>query len=149
MIKLLLVAFLLWAVPATAQEQSVPADMTERVKLAKDLHDIRQMRDVVNAQIEFASKGVPEAEREDFIKYMGLKLDFDALEAKSVKIMAEKFTATEMQAMIAYFGSPEGKSAEKKAKEYGAEMSTDIQQAIDAALMAVRIGEKPAARPEN
>lgn len=146
---LFIVLMVLWAAPALAQEQAVPADMAERVKLAKDLHDIRQMRDVVNAQIEFASKGVPEAEREGFMKYIGLKLDYDALEAKSVKLMSEKFTAAEMQAMIAYFGSPEGKSAEKKAAEYGAEMRTDIQQAIDAALMASRLGEKPISAPQN
>lgn len=133
-----LVAGLLIAIPAVAED-----DMAERLKLSKELHDIRHIRDNINDDILSYAQNLPANEREDFATYVSLKLDFDKLENASVQYAAEIYTVPELKTMIAYFGSVEGQSAEAKSQIYGERIGKDIQREIDAAIMAAKLGEVP------
>ena len=118
-------------------------DKAERVRLSKDLHDIRQIRERINATILEAANAIPPEDREDFQKYVQLKVDYDALEAKSIEYAAEIYTVPELKAMIAYFGSADGKSAEAKGEIFADHISKDIQTQIDAAIMAAKYDGVP------
>lgn len=131
------------AAPVIA-EATKPDDAKERLSLAKDLHDIRHIRDAIHADIENYAQQIPEGDREDFMRYVALKINFDALEQLSITYTAEIYTVPEIKAMIAYYGSPDGQSAEAKGVLYGPKIAKDVQKEIDAAILSVKLGESPA-----
>lgn len=129
-------------------------DKAERVNLSKDLHDIRNIRDRINGTIAGVAETLPPEDREDFSKYVQLKIDYDALEKKSIDYAAEIYSVPELKAMIAYFGSADGQSAEAKGGDYADKIGKDIMKDIDAAILAAKydgVPEKslPKATPSN
>jgi len=118
--------------------ESVDLDKTERIKLSKDLHDIRNIRDRINATILAVAEILPLEDREDFQKYVQLKIDYDGLEAKSVEYVSEVYSTGELKAMIAYFGSPDGQSAEAKGEQFSVKIGKDIMAQVDAAILAAK-----------
>jgi len=121
----------------------VANDKAERIKLSKDLHDIRNIRERINATILEAANTIPLEDREDFQKYVQLKVDYDALEAKSVEYAADVYTAPELKAMIAYFGSADGQSAEAKGQIFADKIGKDILAQVDAAILAAKYDGVP------
>lgn len=121
-------------------------DQAERIKLSKDLHDIRNIRERINATIQDAANAVPPEDKEDFQKYVQLKVDYDALEVKSIQYAADVYTVPELKAMIAYFGSADGQSAEAKGQIFADKISKDIIAQVDAAILAAKYDGVPAER---
>ncbi len=147
---LLLILFFLTTEITSGSPQSLAAsmkpDMAERIRLSKDLHDIRHIRDRINETITSASAMVPEGDRADFEQYVQSHVDYDALEEKSIHYAAEVYTVPELKAMIAYFGSPDGQSAEAKGEIFAEKIGKDVTKEIDAAILAAKydgIPEKP------
>ena len=66
--------------------------------------------------------------------------DHKTLHNLSVKAMADTFTEAELEKMIDYFGSPEGKSVGEKMPVYMAILRPEINKLIDQAMMDVRLG---------
>lgn len=126
------------ALSSALAEPATSPDMKERLALARDLHDIRRIKDRIMDDIDRAAESLPPVERESFKKYFELSVDFDALEQKSITYTADIYTVPELKAMISYFGSPEGQSAEAKSGEYGEKLGGDVQKEIDKALMAAK-----------
>lgn len=118
-------------------------DSAERLKLSKDLHDIRNIRERINAVVLDAAKTLRPEDREDFQKYVQLHLDIDALEQKSIAYAAEVYTVDELRAMVAYFGSAAGQSAETKGEVFGAKIGKDIIAQVDAAILAAKYDGVP------
>ena len=118
-------------------------DSAERIALSKDLHDIRNIRDRINTTIAGVAKSLPAGDQEDFAKYVALHINYDALEKKSIAYVAEIYTAPELKAMIAYFGSPDGQSAEAKGGDSAGKIGADIMKDIDAAIIAAKYDGVP------
>lgn len=140
---LLAVAVLSLSMVSAVYAESQDFDKAERIRLSKDLHDIRNIRDRINATILDAANAIPPEEREDFQKYVQLKVDYDALEAKSVSYAADVYTAPELKAMIAYFGSADGRSAEAKGQIFVDKITKDIIAQVDAAILAAKYDGAP------
>lgn len=121
----------------------VADDKVERVRLSKDLHDIRNIRDRINTIILEAANTIPPEDREDFQRYVQLKVDYDALEAKSIQYAAEVYTAPELKVMISYFGSADGRSAEAKGQVFADKIGKDIIAQVDAAILAAKYDGVP------
>ncbi len=125
-------------------ETTIPAEeMAERVKLSTELHDIRNIRDSVNATVAAYAKRLPEKQRESYMQGIELSLDYEKIEQVSINEAARVFTPAELRAMISYFGSPEGRSAEQKMGAYSKKVVAEVQRGIDAAIMASKLGEIP------
>ena len=147
-----MMTLLLLSVPGTvmAQQEQKPAEATaaaisakemeERVKYATDFADIKPIREAINRDIEAAAMGMDDNQKEEFMCYVQLRVNYDEIEAASIKTMAEMFTVAEIKAMIAYYGSPEGKSAEGKAKDYASRIGPMVTSAINGAMMDMRFG---------
>lgn len=121
----------------------VKDDKAERLELSKELHDIRNIRERINATVSAVAETIPPADREDFERYIQLKMDYDALEDKSVRYAADIYAANELKAMIAYFGSPDGQSAEAKGAAFADKIAKDIGKEIDAAVIAAKYDGVP------
>ena len=65
---LLAVAVLSLSMVSAVYAESQDFDKAERIRLSKDLHDIRNIRDRINATILDAANSIPPEEREDFQK---------------------------------------------------------------------------------
>lgn len=118
-------------------------DRAERIKLSKDLHDIRNIRDRINETIAGVAQTLPPGDQESFAKYVQLHVDYDALEKKSIDYAAQVYTAPELRAMISYFGSADGRSAEEKGGSYAEKIGKDIMKDIDAAITAAKYDGVP------
>jgi hypothetical protein len=141
---LLLLSFMILTVTSfTVLAESQDLDRAERIRLSKDLHDIRKSRDRINNMIMGAANAVPEVDREDFQKYVQLKVDYDALEQKSINYAADIYTVPELKAMISYFGSPDGQAAESKGAAFTSKIGKDIIKEIDAAILAAKYDGVP------
>lgn len=137
------------AEPAAGVSAAKTDDMAERLRLSRELHDVRHIRNKIDDMIGAMSKTMPLQDREDFMTYMSESMNYDKLEEASIKYAAETYTAPELQAMIAYFGSPDGQSAESKGEVYIEKISKDISKEIDAAMLAVKLKERPQSTPVN
>lgn len=141
---LLLLSFMILTVTSfTALAESQDLDRAERIRLSKDLHDIRKSRERINNMIMSAAEAVPVADREDFQRYVQLKVDYDTLEKKSIEYAAEVYTAPELKAMISYFGSPDGQAAEAKGEKFSSKIGKDIIKEIDTAILAAKYDGVP------
>lgn len=123
---------------SVAGGQGTLNDLDHRRELARELHDIKHVKDQIRETIAGVAKSLPTVEQEDFKKYMELKIDFDALEQKSIDYTAEIYTADELQAMVDFFGSREGRSAEVKGDIYAEKFGAEVQKTIDQAMMAAK-----------
>ena len=61
----------------------------------------------------------------------------------TLNALAKNFTVGELNAMVAFYGSPEGKSASKKFGPYMAEVMPQIQQEIKKAVDAAQKAQEP------
>lgn len=129
------------AAPAAAVSA---AEMKERIKLATEYHDAVNLRDIINRDIEKAGAGLTGDDKERYMRDIQLQIDYDKIEALSIKSMAETFTVPELKALIAYYGSPEGQMAQAKMDLYTGKVSPEIRKAVDTALMNAQFGGKPA-----
>jgi hypothetical protein len=132
-----------------------PADLAERQALAKKIHQIKPVREQVEAVVQEISTRLPEENREQFKSKMLEVFDFDTLEKSSEDAMAEVFTAAELKRMIEYFGSDEAKTIAQKMPIYQQLVQPQITKLVDQAMMTVRTGtanpvvETPAASPNG
>ena len=57
--------------------------------------------------------------------------------------MVNKFTIDELQAMVTYYGSPQGKSAQEKLGSLTMEVMTQLQQEVKKAMEAAKKQQPP------
>ena len=132
------------AAPAAQQ----PDDLEQRLDLAKKMHEIQPANAQVVKAIEQVSQQLPPQDREAFKNAMMKSIDDVKLETLSVKVMAETFTAPELERMLSYFSSPEARAISEKMPVYNGRMQPEIMKMLDAAMMAARTGGgQPAKKP--
>lgn len=122
---------------AVAQDD---ADLAKRTELAEEMHKIRPVNAEIESTVRAVAERLPEEKREIFVMKMVNTFDHKTLHNLSVKAMADTFTEAELEKMIDYFGSPEGKSVGEKMPVYMAILRPEINKLIDQAMMDVRLG---------
>ena len=136
----LFLAFFLMT-PAFAQEkENLPPDFDQRLELAAKMHEIWPVRVRVEEALDMASESFDQFERPAFKAKMRQAIKFEQLEEESIEIMAKLYTVKELEAMIAFYGSPEGRAISAKSGDYSAALEPVITRMLDAALMDVRTG---------
>lgn len=130
----------------TPSEQAVEAPQEEnyqtRLDLSKQMHEIWPTRPKVESAIDSIGEQVPQAERAKFKAAMRRAVKFKALEEKSIETMAEIFTVKELEAMIKFYGSKEGRSVAFKTGDYEASLQPLLIKMIDKALLDTRLGSQ-------
>ncbi len=110
------------------------ADTPENRKAqAESYMKASSFEEMINDSIQEMAKQIPEAHRAEFISAMQKGIKIDALKQVAIESMTKHFTVKELQALTAFYGSPEGKSVMKKFGDYMA----DVLPAINEQVMQV------------
>ncbi len=115
--------------------------LAEKIKLAKEMHNIRPTRVQVDSAIRQAAMNFPEEERVKFISAMGSMLNYNAIERISIDAMVETYSHKELESMVEYFSKPEAKTASKKIAPWAMKVQPEIVHMIDRAMMRLRTGQ--------
>jgi hypothetical protein len=111
-----------------------------RLELSKEMHEIWPTRPKIEAAIDAVGEQIPQADRTKFKAAMRRVVKYNALEEKSIETMAEIFTVAELEAMLAFYGSKEGRSVSFKTGDYEAALQPLLVKMIDKALLDTRLG---------
>lgn len=131
------------ATPKTDKEIALKVDKKteeERVELSKEMHKIWPIRQKVESALDNISERIPEKDRLKFKSGMRRAIDFDALEAESTKAMAEIYTVAELEKMIEFYGSKEGRSISVKTGDYERSLQPLMIKMVDKALLDAKMG---------
>lgn len=142
-LSFLFVLFL--SLPVMAQEASAPD--AERLKLAEQMHEIWPIRPRVESALTVIAETMPEENRLAFKAQMRKNIQFDLLEQDSIKAMANSFTKEELEKMVAFYGSPEGRSITAKTEDYEMALQPTLTKMMDKAILDTRLGQRPSSQP--
>jgi hypothetical protein len=135
----LIIAFACFSAPVLADD-----DLDRRLELAREMQALNPVKDQVVAAVQKYVSNLPEEEQAAAqIKILDI-LNFKAIEKTSIDAYAEVFTVEELEAMIAYYGNPAGRSASQKSNEYMGKVYPEIVRLLDTALLRAKIeGDAP------
>ena len=123
---LLLIPLSCGKIPGIAKEDT-PANREESVK--KYLKVISP-EDVIRDMAANLALNLPEADRPMFLDMMIKNMDINKIEDIMIRAMVKNFTVKEIDAMTAFYGTPEGKSTMKKFGTYMADIMPDLQKEV-------------------
>jgi hypothetical protein len=131
------ITVVLLALSGSAFASDVLSDTPEnRAKLADEYLKEVPVKDLLDDIAEKLAASVPENKREEFKSMLTKHFDLDALVAAEKAALAKVFTVGELNAMIQYQSTPEGKSSMKKMGAYMANLMPVIQAELRKAMQA-------------
>jgi hypothetical protein len=113
-----------------------------RLKLARQMHEIWPIRPKIETALENIAQQIDRQERLRFKSAMRKAIKFEALEEASIDAMADIFNAKELGAMIAFYGSKEGRSVSHKTSDYERALEPALVRMVDKALLDVKLGSQ-------
>ncbi len=134
-----------WAAPEKATVQSV-----DKRALILQLFEVRPPRAMVDAAIEAVAAGRyadADPAKAEFIARLQLAVDYDAIEAAMTREMTELYSGPELQAMVAYYTSELGQTAEAKAPRLREKIAPVLRKMLDQGLLDTMTTPSPAPRP--
>lgn len=113
----------------------------ERLTLARQMHEIWPIRVKVESALDRIAEQIEGPQRLRFKAAMRQAIKFEALEQGSIDAMADIFTAKELDAMIAFYGSKEGRSVSYKTSDYESAIEPLLIKMIDKAILDTKLGK--------
>jgi len=117
----------------------LPDTFGNRLAAAKRYLDVMPTELSVNEIIKENAKNLPEQYQSTYIKWIGEQIDIDSLNIAMLTSMAKNFTVKELNALAAFYGSPEGRSSMRKIGKYMADVMPLILQEIEKANKALKV----------
>ncbi len=116
----------------------VKADETEqlaaKLRLAKQYTKLIPVADEVKATIDALAIQIPMDKRVIFRSVLERTIDVEQLESVSEMAMAEVFTVDELEALIAFYSTPEGLATRQKMPEYQSRISPVLEKMVTEAV---------------
>ncbi|MFA5111194.1 MAG: DUF2059 domain-containing protein [Desulfobaccales bacterium] len=132
-VKYLLVVLLVVLTAAcsdTRSAKSLPDNPENRTAVAKRYLEIMKPKDMLEGVAKKVAPTLPENNREAFMKVMNSPELEQATHRIMLAALVKDFTVAELNAMVAFYGSPEGQSAYKKFVPYMGEIMPLIQAEV-------------------
>lgn len=136
---LIVFAVFLFSLPVQAEETQ-DLEVARRLELARQMHELWPVRTRVEEALDILSEQIQPDKQLEFKAAMRKAIQFNELEAESVKAMADTFTTEELEAMVAFYGSKAGRSVSAKTKDYQLALQPIMTRMMDAALMDLKTG---------
>ncbi len=134
--------------------KSLPDNPENRTAMAKRYLEIMPPKDLLRAIASRVVQGLPEKDRKTFMQVM----ESPELEKTAYRLtldgLVKNFTVGELNAMVTFYGSPEGQSAVKKFGPLMAEIMPQIMQDVKKAVAQTqpqpesKEAPKPQGKPE-
>lgn len=131
---------LVLSLPAATWAGDIPDTPQNRLVSARKYLDTVSMKDMLRDTITETARNYPQARREAYVAYMNEAIRVEAIEDAALASMARHFTVDELNALAAFYASPEGSSAMKKFGAYLADVMPVIQK--EAALAEKRFDDQ-------
>ena len=90
--------------------------------------------EMVADTLDRVASQVPEDRREEFKKALTKVVSSERIEALTLQAVTKHFTVKEINALAAFYGSPEGRSITKKFGDYMADVMPAIQEELAGAM---------------
>ena len=118
----------------TGQVKSLPDNPENRTAAAKQYLKAMPPKEMLQGLATRVSPNLPEKDRKAFMEVMQ-SADLEKAAARiTMEGLVKNFTVGELNAMTAFYGSPEGKSAAKKFGPYMMGVMPQIQQEVKKAM---------------
>jgi len=95
------------------------------------LHETWAVKENVVKLVEQIVEAIPAERQAEARKRLLAVINPEEVEKISIATAAETFSEEELEAMVGYYKSPMGRSAEAKRPEYEEKLSTEIQKLVD------------------
>ena len=118
----------------TGQVKSLPDNPENRTAAAKRFMETMPPKDMLQGLASRVSPNLPEKDRKAFLEVMSSADIETAASRITMEGLVKNFTVGELNAMTAFYGSPEGQSAYKKFGPYMAGIMPQIQQEVKKAM---------------
>jgi|GEM_PF-5385044 len=122
--------------------QSLPDTPENRTAVAKRYLAISPPGELLHGAADIAEKSIPEQDRKIFLAVMYSKPLEDTIYRFELDNLVNKFTLKELQALVTYYGSPEGKSAQKKIGALTMDVLFQTQKEVKKAMEMAK-GQQP------
>jgi hypothetical protein len=114
--------------------KSLPDNQENRTAVAKQYLEIMPAKDMLQGVASRVVQSLPEPKRKVFMAVMESQGIEQAAYRITLDSLVKNFTVGELNAMVAFYGSPDGKSAVKKFGTLMSEVMPQIQQEVKKAL---------------
>jgi hypothetical protein len=135
----------------TRQDQSaksLPDNQENRTVVAKRYLEVMPPKEMLQGVASRVAPNLPEKDRKLFMDVMNSQDLEKAAYRITLDALVKYFTVDEINAMVAFYGSPLGKSAYKKFSLYMAEVMPQIQQEVKKAIEEAQKQQTPKGQPE-
>jgi hypothetical protein len=126
---------------ADQSEMSEDAAYERRLKLSRDMHKIWPVRPKIERALDKIAEQIEPQNRMRFKSAMRKAINFNTVEQTSIESMADIFTADELKAMIAFYGSKEGRSVSFKTDDYERALQPVLVKMLDKAILDTKLGQ--------
>lgn len=123
-----------------------PSTEGERLELSKEMHKIWPIRQKVEGALDAVSERIKEENRLKFKAGMRQAIDFEKLEEASIQAMADIYSVAELNKMIEFYGSKEGRSISVKTGDYENALQPLMIKMVDKALLDAKMGTQSSAQ---
>jgi Uncharacterized protein conserved in bacteria (DUF2059). len=114
--------------------QQVADTPANRLAAAKRYLQAVPPAEMVADTVDRVAAQLPEERREEFKKALSKVVSSERIEALTLQAVTKHFTVKEINALAAFYGSPEGRSITKKFGDYMADVMPAIQEELSGAM---------------
>jgi len=115
---------------------------SDRRAAAERYARVADLKRVMDSMVTEMAKTVPPDRRDAFTGYMAKAFDMSMFKGQVIDVMVKHFTTKELNALAAFYGSPEGMSILKKIGSYMADMLPVVHQAVVKAAADFKSSQK-------
>jgi hypothetical protein len=118
--------------------KALPDNPENRIVVAKQYLEVMPPKEMLHEVANRVAPTLPEQNRKLFMDVMNSAGIEQAADRITLDGLVKYFTVDELKAMVAFYGSPTGKSAYKKFAPYMGEIMPQIQQEVRKAVAAAK-----------
>jgi hypothetical protein len=123
--------------------KALPDNQENRLVVAKRFLEIMPTKEMLQGVAARIGPQLPEKDRKLFLEVINSKDIEQAANRIALDGLVKTFTLGELNAMVAFYGSPDGQSAFKKFNTYMTAVMPQIQQEVKTAVLAAEKQQGP------
>jgi hypothetical protein len=127
--------------------KSLPDNPENRIVVAKRYLEVMPPKEMLQGLANRVVSKLPENDRKTFMDVMSSQEIEKTAYRFTLDGLVKHFTVDELNAMVAFYGSPAGQAAYKKFSPYMGEIMPQIQQEVKKALEEVQKQQGPKVQP--